>query len=151
MQDEQEKQVDVPAGDSDTIEALKKMRENTVPKAEYDKLKADNKKLLDAFVNGEDLEKPEEKKKTEDELLKSIYEAKGSNMELAQDIVELYDIKKAQGKNIFVGSRYSNTVEQNAAEADAEEAVQYLRNALEQSDGDPAVFQAMFGSKLVDK
>jgi hypothetical protein len=151
MQEEQNKAVDVEAGDSDTIEALKKMRENTVPKADYEKLKADNKKLLDAFVNGEDLEKPEEKKKTEDELLKSIYEAKGSNMELAQDIVELYDMKKAQGKNIFVGSRYSNTVEQNAAEADAEEAVQYLRNALEQSDGDPTVFQAMFGSKIVDK
>lgn len=151
MQEEQDKAVDVGAGDSDTIEALKKMRENTVPKADYEKLKADNKKLLEAFVNGEDLEKPEDKKKTEDELLKSIYEAKGSNMELAQDIVELYDMKKAQGKNIFVGSRYSNTVEQNAAEADAEEAVQYLRNALEQSDGDPTVFQAMFGSKLVDK
>lgn len=152
MQENQNDALDAVTGDSDAIEALKKLRENTVSKEEYDKLKADNKKLLDAFVSGEDLtEEKGSKKKTEDELLKSIYEGKGSNMELAQDIVDLFDMKQAQGKNIFVASRYANTVEQNAAEADAQEVVKYLKNALEQADGDPTVFQAMFGSKIVDK
>ena len=43
---------EVPTGTEDYIEALKTLRSTTVPKTEYEKLKGENKKLLDTLVNG---------------------------------------------------------------------------------------------------
>ena len=39
-----------PTGTEDYVEALKKLRDTTVPKTEYEKLKGENKRLLDTLV-----------------------------------------------------------------------------------------------------
>ena len=42
-------------GTADYIEAIKEIKQNSVPKSEYAKLKEENKKLLDSIINGADL------------------------------------------------------------------------------------------------
>ena len=41
---------------TDYIAAIKELKENSVEKGKYDTLKAENKKLLDALVNGSDID-----------------------------------------------------------------------------------------------
>ena len=47
--------------DNDYIEAIKEMKANTVSKEDYNKLKEENKKLLQAVVNGETIELEKQK------------------------------------------------------------------------------------------
>ena len=40
----------------DYIEAIKEMKQNSVTRESYDKLKSENKQLLDALVNGKEIQ-----------------------------------------------------------------------------------------------
>ena len=65
--------------EQDYIDALNTMKQNTVPKEKYDKLKEENKKLLDSFVNGKDIEGQEHKPEIKvDELRSKLYGSKGT-------------------------------------------------------------------------
>jgi len=50
------------------IEALNQLKANSVDKAEYDKLKAENKKLLDSIVNGTEVALPAGEKESINDL-----------------------------------------------------------------------------------
>lgn len=56
MENQDEKRVEENVDNTDYIAAIKELKQNSVPKSEADALKAENKKLLDALVNGEELE-----------------------------------------------------------------------------------------------
>ena len=46
---------EVVVDNTDYIDAIKDLKQNSVGKDKYDALKAENKKLLDAIVNGQEL------------------------------------------------------------------------------------------------
>ena len=50
--EEEENVVNVEDNTNDYIEQIKKLKESSVSRDDYDKLKADNKKLIDALANG---------------------------------------------------------------------------------------------------
>lgn len=56
MENQDEKRVEEKVDNTDYIAAIKELKQNSVPKSEADALKAENKKLLDALVNGEEIE-----------------------------------------------------------------------------------------------
>ena len=53
--EEEENVVTVEDNTSDYISQIKNLKENSVSKDDYNKLKADNKKLIDALANGSQL------------------------------------------------------------------------------------------------
>lgn len=55
----------------DYLEAIKSLKENSVDRSKYDELRAENKKLLQSIVNGQQVEIEEQKpKKSIEELRK---------------------------------------------------------------------------------
>ena len=61
MEDIKERSEEEVVDNTDYITAIKELKQNSVEKAKYDSLKAENKKLLDAIVNGQEAhEAPQE-------------------------------------------------------------------------------------------
>lgn len=56
IENKENMRVEEKVDNTDYIAAIKELKQNSVPKSEADALKAENKKLLDALVNGEEIE-----------------------------------------------------------------------------------------------
>lgn len=76
----------------DAIEALKQVRENSVSKTEYEKLKAENQKLLKSIINGETIDAPIANEPNIGELRKELYGGEGfdgTNLDFIKKSLEL--------------------------------------------------------------
>lgn len=125
----------------DYVAAIKELKQNSVNRSEYDALKAENKKLLQAMVNGQ---LPEEQKQpisepTIDELRKALTKEQ-TNLEFVTNALKLRElVLKEGGEDPFVpvGSKYTPT------QADYERAnrvATVLQEMVDESEGDPQVF-----------
>ena len=99
---EDEKVVDQTT--EDYIEAINKLKSNTVDKSEYEKLREDNRKLLDSIVNGSSLEKEPEAPKLRDpqEIRKELFNGDQSlsNLDFAKKSLEL-DFRGSSNQRII--------------------------------------------------
>ena len=123
----------------DYIETIKKLKENTVSKEEYDKLRAQNKQLLDSLVNGEDLEQPSEEVSSIEDIRKELFnpDKELSNLEYASKALELRDrVLEEKGIDIFVAknSQYPNEA--------AERVASVLQQCIDRAEGDSSIFTA---------
>lgn len=105
-----DKQVD----SNEYIEAITKLKETTVSKDQYNKLKEENKKLLDSIVNGNEVDVPV--KKTEKPNIKELYnklmdgEHPLNNYEYMQVFMQIKDAVEDQhgvDPTIPVGRKFS--------------------------------------------
>lgn len=152
MEDNQTQAVDESNADNDLVEALKQVKANSVSKDDYNKLRADNKKLIDALVSGEQLaqESPLAQRSVED-LQKAIFEHKGTDLEMAADILDLYDRQKEVGNNLFISSTNNmSPSEVQDAEYNAEAVANYLRDVIKKCDGDSSKFHTYFNEGIVE-
>ena len=127
---------------SNYIEALKEMREKSVPRAEYEKLEKENKQLLQSLVNGEPgpTEKVETQPVNVDELRTDLFTKPMTNMEYIQKALELRNqLIESQGIDIFVGSG-KNFVPTNEDYETAQKVADAFQSCLEIADGNPEVF-----------
>lgn len=138
---------------TDYVAAIKELQNSTVPKSQYEKLKADNKKLLDALVNGESIEnKPQAPKANVDELRKKLFDKDGqlSNLEFIETSLQLRDALIEQGEPdpfLPVGSRISPTPEEARI---AEDVAQVYRECIDYADGNSEVFTNELMRRTVD-
>lgn len=144
--------VDESNADNDLVEALKQVKANSVSKDDYNKLRADNKKLIDALVSGEQLSQPQmPAQRSVEDLQKAIYEHKGSDLEMASDILELYDRQKEMGNNLFISSTNNmSPSEVQDAEYNAEAVANYLRDVVNKCEGDSKKFHTYFNDGIVE-
>lgn len=72
------------------IAAIKELKEKTVDRKEYEKVVADNKKLLDSVINGSATEQTEDQpKESVEDLRKSIFGGELNNLDYAIKTLEL--------------------------------------------------------------
>jgi len=124
------------------IEALKEMREKTVDKAEYDKLAAENKRLINDVLNGAVYDKEEVKpKESIDELRRKVFSTEEqTNLDYITNVLKLREALIESGKeDPFVpqGSKYNPT---QADYEKAERVARVLQEMVDDSNGDPNVF-----------
>lgn len=128
---------------TDYIEAIQSLKQNSVDKSKYDALRLENKRLLQAVVNGQTVEVPEEEKVDIQELrnkLANSSEEGMSNLEYISTALKLREaVMKEGGTDPFVpiGSKYSPT------QIDFERAnrvATILQEMVDDSNGDPNVF-----------
>ena len=129
----------------DYIEALKEMKQNSVTRESYDKLKGENKKLLDALVNGQQLDLPKEAPVDIDQLKKDLYGKNGknlSNLEYVSKTLQLREQLIANGEqDPFLP--YGNKVTITAEHIDAaQRAADVLQQCVDFADGDSGIFSA---------
>ena len=145
--DEQGKENGTPAennpnGTEDYVEALKKLRDTTVPKTEYEKLKGENKRLLDTLVSGGSID-PEAApgdKRTTEEIREQLFERETTNLQYWQNALALRErVMDEGGRDPFLpyAHDYVPTEEDIAA---SERVVEAVTMCIERADGDPDIF-----------
>lgn len=148
----------------DYLEVIKDMKKNSVPRAEYDKIREENKRLLNSLVNGDDVEIPSQEeepetpqKRTEEELKKSISETCSklfvednsmTNLECAKQIIKYHDdMLELTGNDPFENSGGKFLTSEND-KSSPKRTYEYLKNCVEQSQDDPTAFNVAFQAGL---
>lgn len=133
----------------DYIEALKKMKENSVSKEQYAKLQEENKKLLQSLINGEEIEAPRQEgyEVSDEEFKKLVSEVAPrdslvdlSNLAVAEKTLKIRKaILERGGNDIFTPKTRDGKVSDDAIDS-AESVAAALQSAIEYAEGDSELF-----------
>ena len=130
----------------DYLAAIKELKEKSVDRSEYDKLRAENKKLIDAVVNGQPgQEEPAERKHSKeqiDELRNDLFNSPRelNNLEYITKAMELREALIENGEPdpfLPYGKQISPTRDDLEC---AEKVAQVYKECIEYADGDSEVF-----------
>ena len=140
---------------NDYIDQIKKLKESSVSKDDYNKLKADNKKLIDALANGTQMDVVESKTSTADKIneLRSKLFSKRSNLNNLEYCDTALQLREALIEN---GDRdpflpFGHNV--IATESDIETAnrvANVMKDCIEYADGDSDIFTNELQRRTVD-
>ena len=131
------------ADNTDYIAAIKELKEKSVDRQKYEQLKAENKKLLEAVVNGQEVNvQPENKMRDVDEIRKELFNSEKdlNNLEYITLSLELRDALIAKGEPdpfIPVGKQIAPTRDDVEA---AERVATVFKECVEYADGDSEIF-----------
>ena len=130
----------------DYLAAIKELKQKSVDRSEYDKLRAENKKLIDAVVNGQPgQEEPvvsKHSKEQIDELRNDLFNSPKelNNLEYITKAMELREALIENGEPdpfLPVGKQISPTRDDIEG---AEKVAQVYRECIEYAEGDSEVF-----------
>ena len=152
---EEEENVVVEDNTNDYIDQIKKLKENSVSRDDYDKLKADNKKLIDALASGTQIDVVEPKVSAVDkinELRKKLF-GKGNNLdnlEYCKTAVELRDALIENGdRDPFLPFGHEVVATDSDYES-ANRVANVMRECIDYADGDPDIFTNELQRRTVD-
>ena len=143
MTDEKDLQNDSGAvvDNTDYIEAIQTLKQNSVDREKYDALRAENKKLLDSIVNGQTVEVPaEEQHRDVNEIRDELFNHEHTNLDYVKLALELRSTLIAKGERdpfLPYGAQIAPTVEDEQA---AEKVAQIYQECIDYADGDPKLF-----------
>lgn len=130
----------------DYLAAIKELKENSVDRSEYDKLRAENKKLIDAVVNGQPGQEEQvvskHSKEQIDDLRNELFNSPRelNNLEYITKAMELREALIENGEPdpfLPVGKQISPTRDDIEG---AEKVAQVYKECIEYADGDSEVF-----------
>ena len=156
MTDEEKKTVEtgtkVEDNTQDYLAAIKELKENSVNRQDYEKLKAENKKLLDAYINGTEIAQPVVNEEPSiAELRKKVFDNPNqTNLEYVTNVLALRNALIEKGEpDPFVGasSQYEPTVDDYAR---AEKVARVFQEMVDTANGDPNVFLNEFERRVKD-
>lgn len=150
MENENEKIVnETGEEEQDLVSMVEELKANTVSKEDYAKLKADNKRLMQALINNEQIAKetePFDLPKTAKELLNGD----NTNLDYIDKALKIRKyIKDTKGIDVFVNQ---GAVERptDAQIAAAETVAEVLQECVDDAHGDAAAFQVALQRRTVD-
>lgn len=135
------------------IEALREMKANSVNKAAYDKLKEENKQLLDALINGGQVTQELQKEPVDiDSLRKKLFggEAELSNLDYMKTALELREALLDQGSPdpfLPYGQNIAPTDEDIRT---ADRVAEAIKSCIDYADGDSEIFTNELQRIMVD-
>ena len=146
-----ESQIDT---NQDYISALNEMKKNTVSKEAYDKLRADNKKLLDTIVSGQSLEQTEVKEEVDVDALRKELFGKSrrdlSNLEYVDKTLKLRKALMEKGEQDPFVMKAGRTSSPEAEDfKKAERVASVLQECVDIADGNDSVFDNEFQRRLI--
>lgn len=152
---EEEKQTNVTGNEvedmtPDYLAAIKELKEKSVDRDEYMKLKAENKKLLESIVNGTEVALPANEKKSVEELRANYLKEDQSNLEYVANALALREALMSEGKPdpfLPIGEQIMPTDEDVKT---AQKVADVLQECVDYAEGDSAVFTNELQRRLVD-
>ena len=133
------------------IAAIEEMKANTVSRDAYNKLRNENKQLLDALVSGKELPQEPVKKPSVGELRKKLFCGEDmSNLEYVETALSLRNsLIEAGERDPFLpyGDKVDVTSEQIAT---AEKVAAGLQEMIDFAEGDSGVFSAEYQRRVKD-
>lgn len=157
MQDENMRVEEDVVDNTDYIAAIKELKQNSVSKDKYDALAAENKKLVDALVSGEEIEANEEDElKPRLDYYKAYKENKfNTDLDYWKNFLDLREATiKEYGKDPCVTGNYGLSPEGERVEAAYGEAdtidqqLGLIKDMIEEAQDDPAVFSTLMQSAM---
>ena len=130
----------------DYLAAIKELKENSVDRSKYDELRAENKRLIDAVVNGQPGQEEQvvskHTKEEIDDLRNELFNSPRelNNLEYITKAMELRDALIENGEPdpfLPVGKQISPTRDDIEG---AEKVAQVYKECIEYADGDSEVF-----------
>ena len=130
----------------DYLAAIKELKENSVNRSEYDKLRAENKKLIDAVVNGQPGQEEQavvkHSKEQIDDLRNELFNSPKelNNLEYITKAMELREALMENGEPdpfLPVGKQISPTRDDLEG---AEKVAQVYKECIDYAEGDSEVF-----------
>ena len=130
----------------DYLAAIKELKQNSVNRSEYDKLRAENKKLIDAVVNGQPGQEEQvvvkHSKEQIDDLRNDLFNSPRelNNLEFITKTMELREALMENGEPdpfLPVGKQISPTRDDIEG---AEKVAQVYKECIEYAEGDSEVF-----------
>ena len=130
----------------DYLAAIKELKEKSVDRSEYDKLRAENKKLIDAVVNGQPGQEEQvvvkHSKEQIDDLRNDLFNSPRelNNLEFITKAMELREALMENGEPdpfLPVGKQISPTRDDLEG---AEKVAQVYRECIDYAEGDSEVF-----------
>lgn len=151
MIDEENKTGQTETTEQNYIDALAEMRNNTVPKEDYQKVLSENKQLLDAIVNGQNIELQSAEPEVDiDELRKDMLEKNMNNLEYAEKALKLRsELLKRGERDPFVPYGHNYIPDENDIR-DANKAADALQHCVDIADGSPEIFLNELQRIMVD-
>lgn len=147
---EEEKEISVTGtvedNTQDYINAIKDLKKNSVDRSEYEKLRAENKKLIDAVVNGQPGQEEQvvvkHSKEQIDDLRNDLFNSPRelNNLEFITKAMELREALMENGEPdpfLPVGKQISPTRDDIEG---AEKVAQVYKECIEYAEGDSEVF-----------
>lgn len=139
--------------ENDYIQAINELKANTVDKSQYEKLKAENKKLLDSLVSGQTpeiakiVEKPDV-----NELRKKLFNPDNnlSNLEYADNMLKLRNVLIENGERdpfLPIGEKVEITAD---TVQKAENVANVLKDCVDYAEGDSGIFTAQLQRIMKD-
>ena len=141
---------------NDYIDQIKKLKESSVSKDDYNKLKADNKKLIDALANGTQLDDKVEPKIDAVENINNLRNklfGKGSNLnnlEYCKTAVELRDALIENGERDPFLPFGHNVIATDSDIETANRVATVMRECIDYADGDSDIFTNELQRRSVD-
>ena len=153
--EEEENVVTVEDNTNDYIAQIKNLKENSVSKDDYNKLKADNKKLIDALANGTQVDVVEPKVSAVENInnLRKKLFSKGSNLdnlEYCKTAVELRDALIEKGERDPFLPFGHEVVATDSDYESAERVANVMKECIDYADGDPDIFTNELQRRTVD-
>ena len=147
LEERNEEQVD---SDVDYLAAIKELKANSVDRAKYDKLKEENKKLLDTVINGGEYSGSQEDSNVDlNQLRKNVFEKPDpTNLEYISNVLELRDALIEEGYEDPFVPQGSQVVVTEQDRITAEKVASQLREMVDKAAGDPHVYQAEFNRRV---
>ena len=154
-ENENENVVTVEDNTNDYIAQIKNLKENSVSKDDYNKLKADNKKLIDALANGTQMDVVESKTSSVEKIneLRTKLFSKGTNLnnlEYCDTALQLREALIDKGERDPFLPFGHNVI---ATESDIESAnrvASIMKECIDYADGDSDVFTNELQRRTVD-
>ena len=135
--------------ENDYIKTIQDLKANTVSKDQYEKLKKENKQLLDTLVSGGTIEQPKEKVDV-DRLRRELNNGNISNLEYCKTALELRDaIIEEGGRDPFLPFG-THVNPEDSDYASAEKVAQVLKECIDYADGDSSIFTMELQRKMID-
>ena len=130
--------------EQDYIQTINDLKSNTVPKDQYQKLRSENKRLLDALVSGQQVDLPKTETVNVNDLRKKLFnrDADLSNLEYVETALQLRDaLIEAGERDPFLpfGEKVHETAEQHDK---ANRVAEVLKECVDFAEGDSGIFTA---------
>ena len=130
------------AMETDYVAAIEEMKRNTVSREQFDKMKQENKRLLDALTSGQTIEQKVEApaKKTVAELANALMNGSSNNLNYCKTALELRERMMEEGMDDpFVprGQKISPTREDYEL---AQRVADGIQSCIDYADGDSELF-----------
>lgn len=134
----------------DYIEAIKEMKQNTVDKNTYLKLKEENKKLLQSLVNGEQQEIEKEEPVDIDQLRNDIFNKESTNLEYITNVLKLRDELIKRGERDPFLPYGKNILPTDEDIATANRVAKALQECVDYADGNSDIFTSELQRITID-